>query len=118
MINQEILNDMTYKQLVKKIQHLDTTVEKNKENNRISSKKYYYSKFQLSEDPTSEEVENNKEAIKKRDKFQKEYYEKNKERIKERQRLYRLRKKLEKEKETDKKKKKKLIIVDEFDTDN
>ena len=93
MINTD---DMTYNQMMSKLKELDDKVEKRKEICRKSSKKYYDKKFQLSDNPTPEEIKSNKEALEKRDKTQQSYYERNKEKVKARQKAYRLRKKEEK----------------------
>jgi hypothetical protein len=97
MISQTDMNEMTYNQMVAKIKELDTQVEKRKETCRKSSKKYYDKKFALTENPTTEEVKANKEALEKIDKTKNTYYEINNEKVKATKKAYRERIKAEKD---------------------
>lgn len=96
------IENMTQKQIVSCLKGLQEKVEKRREICRKSSAKYYKKTFSLPADATKDDIEKNKNAIKKRDDYQSSYYEKNKEAIKQRQRDYRARKKAEKQKTKEK----------------
>ena len=85
-----------FNELLTNYKNLQDKVSKRQATCRDSSKKYYHKTFKLPEDATEEQLNKQREAIEKRDKRQKSYYEANKEKILKRQKEYRARKKLEK----------------------
>jgi hypothetical protein len=89
-------NHEMFTNLITNYQQLQEKVSKRQATCRESSKKYYQKTFKLPENATEEQLNKQREAIEKRDKRQKSYYEANKEKILKRQKEYRARKKLEK----------------------
>lgn len=87
-----------FTQLITNYQNLQEKVSKRQATCRESSRKYYHKTFKLPEDATEDQLSKQRDAIEKRDKRQKSYYEANKEKILKRQKEYRARKKLEKSK--------------------
>jgi len=83
--------------LQKEYEKMMVKVEKRASTCRKSSKQYYHKTYKLSENPTAQEVEKNKKVLDKRDAYQKSYYEENKDMIKHKQKLYREKKKAERD---------------------
>ncbi len=89
-------NTKNMEELKRAFESMSTKLEARRETCRKSSKQYYNKTFKLNENATQEDIEKNKILLKKRNDYQKSYYEKNKEKIKLKQKEYRMRKKAEK----------------------
>jgi len=84
-------------ELQKEYEKMMMKVEKRALTCRKSSKQYYHKTYKLGENPTTEQVEKNKNVLDRRDAYQKSYYEKNKELVKSKQKAYRDKKKAERD---------------------
>ncbi len=92
-------NSKNLDELKRNYEYMAQRLEARRTTCRKSSKQYYEKTYKLSNTPTQEEVEKNKQVLNRRDNYQRTYYLQNKEKIMKKQLEYRQRKKAEKEAE-------------------